>query len=498
VKKTPRIRPRVEVKGKSLADFPDVLAQWHPTKNKSTLIEGNSRSPNYGKVIGPGEIAAGSHKKYWWKCVEGSDHEWEAQVDPRTARNVGCPFCAGQRVCSTNSLSQLFPEISRIWHPTKNGEITPSDIVAGSAKKYWWKCPNGPDHEWEASSRSTTLSFSESSRNGCPFCYGKKVSVTNRFDLKFPDLAKQWHPSLNGDLMPEQVVAHSGKKIWWKCPNGSDHEWCVPVSARTSSGRECPFCANQRVCSTNSLRARFPEICQEWHPSLNGDLTPDDILAYTGKKVWWKCDKGPDHEWEQTPSVRLSMGTGCPFCQNLAVSVTNSLSALFPEIAEQWHPSLNGELLPEQVVAFSGKRVWWKCPVVEGHEWRTAIDKRTSERQGCSICTPGGFQPDLPGSYYVIQIRNGDGEVILYKGGISGDCNRRFMQHATSFSNNERTAQWSLKLVETIDFENGDEAATLERRLLQSIDIRAPSIPNVSRELFLLNPLVYAREQGWT
>jgi hypothetical protein len=382
-----RISPRVEVKGKSLSDFPDVLAQWHPTKNKSTLIERNSRSSNYGKVIAPGEIAAGSQKKYWWKCVEGSDHEWEAQVSPRTARNGGCPCCAGQKVSITNSLSQLYPEISRIWHPTKNGETTPSDIVAGSGKKHWWKCPNGPDHEWENGPNTLIRSFNVSSLHGCPYCYGKKVSVTNRLDLKYPEIAEQWHPTLNGELLPEQVVAYSGKKVWWKCPNGPDHEWCVPVSARTSVGkRGCPFCANQRVCSTNSLRARFPELCSEWHPSLNGDLTPNDVLAYTGKRVWWKCDKGPDHEWKQTPSVRLSMDTGCPYCANLAVSVTNSLSVLFPELAKQWHPSLNGKLLPDQVVSGSGKRVWWKCSVEDDHEWRTSIHKRTNERQGCPCC----------------------------------------------------------------------------------------------------------------
>ena len=386
MEKTPRIRSRVEVKGKSLADFPDVLAQWHPTKNDEIIVDRNNRSPNYGNVISPGEIAAGSQKKYWWKCPEGPDHEWEAALGSRTQRNVGCPFCANQRVCNANSLSQLYPEISRIWHPTKNGETTPSDIVAGSAKKRWWKCPNGSDHEWEVGPAFLIRSFNEFARFGCPFCYGKKTSVTNRLDLNYPEIAEQWHPTLNGELLPEQVVAYSGKKVWWKCPNGPDHEWRVPVSARTSAGRKCPFCANQRVCSTNSLRARFPEICSEWHPSLNGDLTPDDVLAYTGKRVWWKCDKGPDHEWKQTPSVRLSMGTGCPYCANLAVSVTNALSVQFPELVRQWHPSLNGELLPGQVVSGSGKRVWWKCSVADDHEWRTSIHKRTNGGQGCPCC----------------------------------------------------------------------------------------------------------------
>jgi hypothetical protein len=40
---------------------------------------------------------------------------------------------------------------------------------------------------------------------------------------------------------------------------------------------------------------------------------------------------------------------------------SRSLAALFPQIAEQWHPHLNGELSPKQVTARSGKEVWWLC-----------------------------------------------------------------------------------------------------------------------------------------
>ena len=44
-----------------------------------------------------------------------------------------------------------FADIAAQWHPTRNGTLTPDQIVAGSHRKVWWKCPVGPDHEWEAS-----------------------------------------------------------------------------------------------------------------------------------------------------------------------------------------------------------------------------------------------------------------------------------------------------------------------------------------------------------
>ena len=33
------------------------------------------------------------------------------------------------------------------------------------------------------------------------------------------------------------------------------------------------------------------------NPTKNGNLTPNDILRHSGRRVWWKCDKGDDHEW---------------------------------------------------------------------------------------------------------------------------------------------------------------------------------------------------------
>lgn len=162
---------------KTLAEFPDVAAQWHPTKN-------GDRTPD--------QIAAGSHEKYWWQCSEGPDHEWAATLSHRT-RGSGCPFCSGAMVSVTNSLAALYPHVAAEWHPSKNGDLTPDRVVAGSNKKYWWFCPEGPDHEWEA------IVSARSRGSGCHFCWGRRVSVTNSLAALHPDVAVQWHPSKNGD-----------------------------------------------------------------------------------------------------------------------------------------------------------------------------------------------------------------------------------------------------------------------------------------------------------
>src|SRR5262249_42858568 len=146
-----------------------------------------------------------------------------------------CPYCAGKRVSITNSLTSLFPEIAAQWHPTKNGNLTPDKVVAGSNKRFWWKCPKGPDHEWQAQLSSRTGAGS-----GCPCCAGQLVSVTNSLATVFPEVAAQWHPTRNGDLSPDTVSAGAELKVWWRCPNGPDHEWQARLPNRTSGKQGCP------------------------------------------------------------------------------------------------------------------------------------------------------------------------------------------------------------------------------------------------------------------
>ena len=46
----------------------------------------------------------------------------------------------------------------------------------------------------------------------------------------------------------------------------------------------------------------FPHLVKEWHPTKNGELTPDDFTHGSHKKVWWLCHKG--HSYDAAPSKR--------------------------------------------------------------------------------------------------------------------------------------------------------------------------------------------------
>ena len=60
------------------------------------------------------------------------------------------------------------------------------------------------------------------------------------FNMKKPNLVKEWHPTKNGRLTPKNVGSSYEKKLWWLCEYG--HEWETTFQDRVK-GDGCPFCA---------------------------------------------------------------------------------------------------------------------------------------------------------------------------------------------------------------------------------------------------------------
>ncbi|MBE7082849.1 MAG: hypothetical protein E7378_04180 [Clostridiales bacterium] len=457
---------------------------------------------NYEKNVKlkPEDFSANSAKKIWWKCLKG--HEWQARIDSRS-NGFGCPYCSGRyAIKGENDLATINPKLASEWNYDKNGNIKPEDITANSGKKVWWKCSKG--HEWEAKIVNRNIG------NGCPICNSerstsfpeyaieyylkkhnievlhtykekgyeldiyiptKKIAIEydgyfyhknkkkqdldknikckndgiklyrireglpilndssidyivnkNQKDLSAviqkilydilginievnlqrdnieienlreytekensllfinPNLASEWNYEKNGDLKPEHVFANSIKKVWWKCNNG--HEWQAKIANR-NNGRNCPYCSNQKILKgSNDLSTINPNLASEWNYEKNGDLKPEDFMAGSGKKVWWKCNNG--HEWQSTINNR-NKGRGCPHCAGQkVVKGKNDLVTVNPNLASEWNYEKNGDLKPENFTAGSGVKVWWKCQ--EGHEWLATIYNRNKAGTNCPQC----------------------------------------------------------------------------------------------------------------
>jgi hypothetical protein len=140
----------------------------------------------------------------------------------------------------------------------------------------------------------------------------------------------------------------------------------------------------RKVATEKSLAYKFPNIAREWHPTKNGDIAPENVKPASGKKIWWKCQKG--HEWQTKVDIRTRQGSGCPFCSGRKVSKEENLATLFPEIAAEWHPTKNGNLKPSEFTCANGRKVWWQCKHSKDHEWETIVSHRTRNKSGCPIC----------------------------------------------------------------------------------------------------------------
>ena len=75
--------------------------------------------------------------------------------------------------------------------------------------------------------------------------------------------------------------------------------------------------------SSKKYLSDYPLLVLEWHPTKNGNLTPDDCLHKSGKKVWWQCKHG--HEWEATIDSRNSSQrkSNCPYYSSTRKKVSS-------------------------------------------------------------------------------------------------------------------------------------------------------------------------------
>ena len=498
----------IKQNGSLMDNNPELAKEWHPTKNGD---------------LTPEQVMINTNKAVWWLC-HICGYEWKTSVSNRTMGH-GCHRCAAQQqrlaratpILGVNDLASQCPDLASEWHPTKNGELTPKDVTRSANKKVWWlgKC----GHEWEAIVGSRYLG------RGCPICrkefkvsypekaiyyylhkYLSPISVIENYtadwlkgkeldifipELKFaieydgenwhtdidadkekdtickknninllriresklpnldtstvyfikgssdrddelikainyvfkyisnkykldisykidlnndrieiyslmdfskknkslknlyPEIANEWHPTKNGRITPEYVSAHSHRKYWWLCPH--NHEYDMSVKDRVGKQLNCPICSGHRVLKGfNDLKTKRPEIAIEWHPTLNIDITPSDVMEYSNKKVWWLCPQG--HSYQYTIAHRTKNSRNCPICSGRQLCKgINDLVTVNGNIASEWNYQKNGDLRPDQFTPISHKRVWWKCNEC-GNEWDTLICNRYQKGNGCPKC----------------------------------------------------------------------------------------------------------------
>ncbi|MFK0401997.1 zinc-ribbon domain-containing protein [Microbacterium sp. NPDC090225] len=339
----------------TLADtHPHLAAEWHPVRNKD---------------LRPEHVLSGSSWTVHWLCPSG--HSYPKTVVERT-RGVNCGVCANYLVDPhTNSLAVTHPELASQWHPTKNGETTPMMITAGSNDEYWWLCADGHDFSLRPIIRKRG--------KGCTVCNGRALHRTTTLKATHPAVAALWHPSLNGDIGPDDIGAGSGKRTYWLCERGHvSHRVVRSVVGRPT----CEECVDRVDDPAESMSVTHPHLAAEFHPTRNGSITPEKILAGTRLKLWWRCARG--HEWPATGKKRVTGAGRCLVCANRrVVPGENDMATTHPALAQELHPSKNHGLSATSIVAGTNKKLWWRC--AKGHEWPATGNARVGGR-GCREC----------------------------------------------------------------------------------------------------------------
>ena len=183
-----------------------------------------------GKVSDPKLVPSWTREAARWRCDKG--HEWDVSVRDRV-QGHNCPFCANKQVFKGfNDLATERPEIAAQWHPSKNGLVKPWEVITGSLKKYWWICSF--EHSFEQSL------FNRVNRGAtCPICSNRTLQRGfNDLQSRFPEVAREWHPSKNSE-QPDEIVFGSSRSIWWLCEMG--HEWRATPATRIK-GIGCQSC----------------------------------------------------------------------------------------------------------------------------------------------------------------------------------------------------------------------------------------------------------------
>ena len=165
------------------------------------------------------------------------------------------------------------------------------------------------------------------------------------------------HPTLNGDRKPSEVRAGSNQKVWWQCEHG--HAWFAPPVGR-KRGEGCPDCAPIKAAikratpkAGKSLTDLYPEIAADWHPTKNAPHTAADVNPGSKTKRHWLCQTC-GWEWKTDPDHRTRSKRGCPACARAKISSDKSkpgpgesLAEKLPELAAEWHPTLNAPRTPD-------------------------------------------------------------------------------------------------------------------------------------------------------
>ena len=353
------------------------LYDYCKENNKECLLEEWDYDNN--KAIKPTDVLASSQQKVWWQCSK-CGYKWQAKISNRAVLNRGCPCCANKIVVTgINDLATTHPEIAKEWHPTKNGDLMPQNVVHGTGKKVWWLCPQG--HEYQA----TVLHRTQDNGTSCPICNsGRQTSFAEQavyYYIKklYPDAINRYTADFLGRMELDIFIPSINCAIEYD--GEAWHRGDVKLKREEKK---------YKICRDKNIK--LIRLREEDAP----------MTAFIADDQWIKKDLYKTENLEYIIIELLKnlnyRGIKCPVNVNIkrdkqkilqykTIEKRNSLGDKYPNIAKEWHPTKNGELTPCMFKPRSDHKVWWLCPEC-GNEYKATIGHRTAKKKptGCPKC----------------------------------------------------------------------------------------------------------------
>lgn len=436
----------------------------------------------------PSNVAKSTDKKAYWTC--NKEHTWIATISNRTGGKTGCPTCVAASTSYPEqfiywALKQIYPRTESRCKVLKSPEnpygiefdigVPDIPLCIEYSPTYWHTNRHEADLQkievckkynvrliqimedsynqltevydddliivnMQADYRENILinivdfilkslghSISEIDletvkKNAWEYSHGK-LNIEKAIITTHPELAKEFHPTLNGDRTPETISHGSRVEIYWqciKCGYGSNGEWKSVPLHRSTRATSCPCCNYNfhdmdyrqsggygAITGINDIQTLHPRLALEWHPTLN-DTTPDKVKPGSYIHRYWqctKCDYGIIGEWYVRPSSRCNANqkSGCPNCKYnwfddtvhrnynaVAKQGENDLVSIYPELAKEWNTELNSRDIREISFRSHDKAYWTctQCGYGANGEWVATVNRRTAKgyETGCPKC----------------------------------------------------------------------------------------------------------------
>lgn len=427
-----------------VAIYPDIAKEWHPIKNLPRVLD---------------EIMPGCNDKVWWLCSTCGT-EYNMAVCNRTGnKHGGCPTC-NKHMHTSFPEQAIFFYIKQIFHNAQSGftdffekqmelDIFIPELMTGIEydgcfwhtnaviernKKKYSVCQKKKitlvrvkedykrheickddcdvviirDDNTDDGLKKTIISLF----NALGKTFAPDIDIArDRNEIKsnyitsfreksllerFPNIASEWHPVKNGNLMPDMVMPASAEKVWWLCPKCGQSYQASPAKRTRKEASACPVCVRKKIVSgVNDLAHLYPEIAMEWHPHLNGELLAANVAPNYSKKVWWRCDTC-GYEFQMTPNKRVSAKQGCKYCAKRRTSEAyhkrslnsgmNTVAEQRPDLLLEWDYEKNATICePNDITIGNPKNVHWICSRC-GYKWSASVYTRAKLGRGCQLC----------------------------------------------------------------------------------------------------------------